>query len=108
MNQAGTFVYASETPGRCHLHNQGYLLMKRAKRVKWQASPVAQCVHIVAGGDPNTYNRQGGAPSATFFRTSLPVVMLALSIRSIAGIPTGYAVARPLGESGPKASPNTG
>ena len=60
MNQAGTFVYTGETPGGCHLSNRRYLLMKRAKRVKWQAPPVPQCVPIVAGGDPNTHNRQGG------------------------------------------------
>ncbi len=30
--------------------------------------------------------------------------MLALSLRSIAGITTGYSEARTLGESGPKAS----
>ena len=33
--------------------------------------------------------------------------MLAHSLRSIASITTGYSEARPLGESGPKASPKT-
>ena len=45
-----------------------------------------------------------GSLSATFLRTALPVVMLTLSLRSIASITTGYSVARPLGESIPKAS----
>lgn len=61
MNQAGTFVYTSETPGGCHLSNRGYLLMKRAKRVKWQAPTVLQSTHVVARGDPNTHDRQGVA-----------------------------------------------
>jgi len=56
---------------------------------------------------PNAHDRKGSL-SATFLRTSLPVVMLALSLRSIADITTGYAEARPLGESGPKTSPKTG
>ena len=61
MNQAGAFVYTSETPGGCHLSNRGYLPMKRAKRVKWQAPPVPQCLPIVAGGDPNTLTVKGVA-----------------------------------------------
>ena len=107
MNQAGTFVYSGETPGGCHLSNRGYLLMKRAKRVKWQALPVSQSLHIVARGDPNTHKRQGGA--------FIDIVTYVLT-RGDAGFLTpldcqhyhGYAEARPLGESGSKAGPKTG
>ena len=52
MKQAGTFVHAGETPGGCHLSNRGYLLLKQAERVKWQAPPELQSIHIVAEGDP--------------------------------------------------------
>ena len=75
--------------------------------MKWQAPTVLQYTHIVAGGDPNAHDRMGSL-SATFLRSALPVVMLALSLRSIASITTGYAEARPLGESGPKTNLTTG
>jgi hypothetical protein len=35
--------------------------MKRAKRVKWQAPMVLQSIHVVAGDEPNTHDRQGVA-----------------------------------------------
>ena len=54
VKQAGILVDAGETPGGCHLSNQGYLLTERAMRVKWQAPPVTQSIHLVAGGDPKT------------------------------------------------------
>ena len=43
------------------MSNRGYLLKKRAKRVKWQAPTALQSTHVVAGGDPNTHDRQGVA-----------------------------------------------
>ena len=107
MNQAGTFVYLGETPGGCHLSNRGYLLMKRAKRVKWQAPPVAQCVHIVAGGDPNTITIKGVAFSdiVTYVLTRGDACSLAPLDCSIT---TGYSEARPLGESGPTSKSQDG
>lgn len=36
---------------------QGYLPMKRAKRVKWQAPPEPQSIRVVAEGDPYTHDR---------------------------------------------------
>ena len=57
MQQARTFVHAGETPGGCHLSNRGYLLMKRAKRVKWQAPSETQSISVVAEGDPNSHDR---------------------------------------------------
>ena len=60
MKRVGTFVHAGETPGGCHLNNQGYLLMKRAKRVKRQAPPVPQSIHVVAEGDPLDGHRSWG------------------------------------------------
>lgn len=61
MKQAGTFVHAGETPGGCHLSNRGYLLLKRAERVQWQAPPELQSIHIVAEGDPQFHDPQGVA-----------------------------------------------
>ena len=58
---AETFVDAGETPGGCQLSNRGYLLTKRAMRVKWQAPPVTQSIHLVADGDPKTHAVEGGA-----------------------------------------------
>ena len=60
-SRQGHFFDAGETPEGCHLSNRGYLLMKRAKRVKWQAPTVLQSTHVVAGGEPNTHDRQGVA-----------------------------------------------
>ena len=33
------------------MSNRGYLLTKRAMRVKWQVPPVPQSIHVVAEGD---------------------------------------------------------
>ena len=72
MKQVGTFVHAGETPGGCHLNNRGYLLMKRAKRVKRQAPPVPQSIHVVAEGDPKTYDRQGGRRRRHYYPQPYP------------------------------------
>ena len=61
MKKVGTLVDAGETPGGCHLSNQGYLPTKRAKRVKWQAPLVTQSIHLVAEGDPKTHAVKGVA-----------------------------------------------
>ena len=62
--------------------------MKRAKRVKWQAPTVLQSTHVVAEATPIPMTVKE-SPSATFFCMALPVVMLTLSLRSIASITTG-------------------
>ena len=41
--------------------------------------------------------RQKGSPPATFTYTTVPVVMLTLSLRSFASITTGYSNGRPSG-----------
>ena len=41
--------------------------------------------------------RQRGSPPATFTCTTIPVVMLTLSLRSFASITTGYSNGRPPG-----------
>ena len=85
------------------MSNRGYLLTKRAMRVKWQVPPVPQSIHVVAEGD--SIDGMGlGSPSATIFCSTLPVVMLTLSLRSIDSITTGYTKARPTGERSPKVS----
>ena len=107
MNQAGTFVYSGETPGGCHLSNRVVPANETSEASEWQAPPAPQCVQIVAGGDPIPITVKGVAFSdiLTYFLTRGDAGSLApLDYQHY----HGYAEARPLGESGPEASPKVG